>query len=190
MRQAATRRDGMNQFVEMYTPFIISRIRRTAPLFQQDDISDIAQNIHTKVWDGLIDRKFSLERRNFRKWFAVVIRNEVLQHLRQRHAKHVGKGDAGLSSAAIQDESFDAHTIRELELYELQRAQSIVSQEVPGNVWRAFYLSVYGEADPDGKHQKLSAADIGGRLHISPERVHSYKFKVLQRLRELMADSI
>jgi len=185
-----TRRDAMQQFVERYTLFIISRIRRTAPLFQQDEISDIAQNIYSKIWTGLIERKFSLEKKNFRKWFAVVIRNEVLQQLRQQNAKHRGTGDAGLSGAAIQDEPFDCQTVRELELYELQRAQTIVSQEVREVVWQAFHLSVYGETSADGQQRKLSAADIGTRLQISPERVHSYKFKVLQRLRELMADTI
>jgi hypothetical protein len=70
-----------------------------------------------------------------------VIRNEVLQSVRQRNAKHHGKGNAGLSGVVIQDEAFDSQTIRELEVYELQRAQTIVSQEVPNNVWQAFYLS-------------------------------------------------
>jgi RNA polymerase sigma factor (sigma-70 family) len=190
LRSDETRREAMAHFVERYTLFIISRIRRTAPLLQQEDVSDIAQNVFSKVWDGLLERGFSSERKNFRKWFAVVIRNEVLQCLRQQQAKHHGKGDAGLSSVSIHDEAFDSQTIRELEVYELQRAQTIVSQEVPNRVWQAFYLSVYGEKNPDGQPQKLSAADIGGRLQISPERVHSYKFKVLQRLRELMADSI
>jgi len=190
LRHEATRRDAMGQFVERYTLFIISRIRRTAPQFQQDDIADLAQNIYSKVWDGLIERNFSLEKRNFRKWFAVVIKNEVLQHLRQRKAKHIGKGDDGLSSVAIQDESFDTHTIRELELYELQRAQTQVSQEVREIVWQAFHLSVYGGTDADGQHQKLSATVIGSRLNISADRVHAYKFKVLQRLRELMADAL
>jgi RNA polymerase sigma factor (sigma-70 family) len=190
LRSDATRREAMGQFVERYTKFIISRIRRTAPLLQQEDVSDIAQNVFSKVWDGLLERGFSSEKKNFRKWFAVVIRNEVLQCLRQQQAKHHGKGDLGLSSVAIHDEAFDSQTIRELEVYELQRAQTIVSQEVPNNVWQAFYLSVYGEADTSGQHQKLSAAEIGSRLHVSPERVHSWKFRVLQRLRELMAEAI
>lgn len=186
----ATRREAMGQFVERYTLFIISRIRRTAPQFQHDDISDIAQNIFSKVWDGLIGRNFLSERKNFRKWFAVVIKNEVLQHLRQRNAKIAGSGDAGLSHVACYDESYDSQTMHELELFELQRVQTIVVNEVPVAVWQAFHLSVYGEVDAEGNHRKLSAVEIGNKLRISPERVYSYKFKVLQRLRELMADAL
>ncbi len=119
-----------------------------------------------------------------------MIRNEVLQSLRQQNAKHLDKGDTGLSGVVIQEESFDSQTIRELELNELQRAQTIVSEEFPDNVWQTFHLSVYGETDADRQQQKLSATEIGSRLGISAERVHSYKFKVLQRLRELMAHSI
>jgi hypothetical protein len=52
LRSDETRREAMAHFVERYTLFIISRIRRTAPLLQQEDISDIAQNIFSKVWDG------------------------------------------------------------------------------------------------------------------------------------------
>lgn len=190
LRKDAYRNDAMRQFVERYTLFIISRIRRTASQLQQDDIADIAQNIFSKVWEGLVEKGFSEDRSNFRKWFAVVIKNEVLQHLRRRKAKHIGKGDAGLSGVTIKDETIELQTIRELELYELRNAQTVVSQEVRDIVWQAFYLSVYGETDSEGKQRKLSATEIGTRLQISPERVHAYKFKVLQRLRELLAESL
>lgn len=192
LRQDASRNEAMRQFVERYTFFIINRIRKTVNPIQQDDIANIAQDIFLKVLQGLIQKSFSKDRSNFRKWFAVVIKNEVLLHLRRRKAKHIGKGDAGLIDVAMSDEAnaIESQTMLELELYELENAQTVVSQEVRPVVWDAFYLSAYGEKDSEGLHRKLSAAEIGLRLQITPERVHAYKFKVLQRLREILSDSL
>ncbi len=186
----ATQRNAMGQFVSRYTLFIVRLIKRTAPNLQDCDISDIAQSIYVEIFDGLIQRRFSSERKNFRKWFAVVIKNKVFQHLRQRNAKYLGTGDDGLSDIASPDNSYESQTLRELELYELQRVQKLVSSEVSEIVWQAFQLSVYGETDSHGQRKKLAANEIGQRLKLAPERVYAYKFKVLQRMRELMVDTI
>ena len=188
LRGETTRREAMREFVEKYTLFVVSRIRRSASNLQDHDVADLAQCIFASVWSGLIDQKFLEERRNFRNWFAVVIKREVLQFLRKRNAKHRGKGDLGLSDFAVEDQSLDDDTLHELERYELQRALSQVSEEVREIEWQAFQLSVYGEINTDGLHSKLSAAEVGSRLGIKAERVHAFKFKVLQRLRMLLAD--
>lgn len=190
LRDDTTRREAMREFVEKYTQFIVSRIRRSSPNLQDHDIADVAQSIFTNVWLGLIDQKFSMERKNFRNWFAVVIKREVLQSLRKLNAKHRGKGDAGLSEIAVQAPSFDDDTMRELENYELQHALSQVAKEVREIEWQAFQLSVYGEGNAENGQKKLSATEVGIRLGIKPERVHAYKFKVLQRLRTSLVDTI
>lgn len=189
LRQDATRREAMGQFVEKYTLFIVSRIRRTAPQLQDHDVSNLTQDICLKVWTGVIEQRFAIEQQNFRNWFATVIKHEVLQFLRKRNAKSYGKGDDGLSRVEANEASFETETLRELERYELHRALEQVRQAVREIEWLAFQLSVFGEPGADGLLRKLSAAEIGSCLGITAERVHAYKFKVLKRLRELLVDT-
>lgn len=189
LRQDATRREAMGQFVEKYTLFIVSRIRRTAAQLQDHDVSNLTQDICLKVWTGVIEQRFALERQNFRNWFATVIKREVLQFLRKRNAKSYGKGDDGLSGVEANEVSFETETLRELERYELHRALEQVRQAVREIEWLAFQLSVFGEPGAGGLLTKLSAAEIGSYLGITAERVHAYKFKVLKRLRELLVDT-
>lgn len=189
LRQDGNRRQAMEQFVQIYTPFIISRIRRTASQLQNADIQEVSQNIHIKVWTGLIDRSFSLERRSFRKWFAVVIRNEVLLYLRPGRGKHQPKGDDGLSHFAAADRS-EEEAVKDLELFELRRALEKARQKVREIEWQAFQLSVFGESNASNPSRKLSAAEVGERLKIGADRVHAFKFTVMQRLRELMSETL
>jgi len=138
----------------------------------------------------LSEQRFTIERPNFRNWFATVIKHDVLQFLRNQIAKSHGKGGDGLNRIKAREAPFDAETLRELKLFEPHRAPALVQHKVREIEWQAFQLSVYGESDNDGRQHKLSATDAGNRLGLTAERVHAYKFRVLRQLRELMTATL
>jgi len=169
------------EFVTLYEP-VIYRLMRQHGL-QDVDARDVMQELFLVVSRNVERWEPEKQRGSFRAWLRRVVRNLVINWLRnpQRRITALGGSEVNamldLLPAAEQQETLEFD--RELRRALFHRAGQQVQNEVQAATWQAFWeTSVSG----------LSPRDAAAKLGMTVGTVRVAKCRVLARLRAAVAE--
>ena len=176
-RAQAVDPDAWDLLARLYGPLIYSWGRRQG--LQNADAADLVQTVFVSVWRGLL--KFSFERPDatFRGWLRIITRNAVLELSRKKPVELIAGEhlqqwpDPATELTVI--ESSNEDLFRQLP----QRALEIVRDLVDATTWDAFWRVVVDDQPVN---------EVAQSLAMSAGAVRQAKYRVLLRLRELLAD--
>lgn len=181
-RARALEPDAWDVLTRLYGPPIYRWARKAG--LQCQDAADIVQNVFVSVWRGLpafvVDRPDS----SFRGWLRVITRNAVREWGRRRETMIVpaelvdalaapGESSDMLLAGAVAGGADDIFSNLTHEALELVRGT------VDARTWEAFWKSTM---------EDVPVADVAASLEMSPAAVRQAKYRILCRLRELLAD--
>ncbi|MDX1970154.1 MAG: sigma-70 family RNA polymerase sigma factor [Planctomycetaceae bacterium] len=164
----------------LYGPLIYSWARKSG--LTSEDAADVLQNVFVSVWRGLPAFTADRPESSFRGWLRVITRNAVREWARrgetlilaqaamERVADPGMSADADIGMAEGADDLFSNLT---------NRALAMVRSTVDERTWSAFWKSTMDD---------IPVADVAAQLELSPAAVRQAKYRVLCRLRELLAD--
>lgn len=164
------------RFVRLDAPLVYGWIRSTG--IQPHDASDIRQEVFRVVWQKL--KTFDPDRSEssgFRGWLWGITRLQILEHSRREAAETPGEGGSSanlrvqeLLASSDEPDSVDGSSAHQVIV---QTAMEILQSES----WQAFYrMTMKGD----------SAKTIGQELGMTSKAVRQAKFRVTQKLRELV----
>jgi len=174
VRARSQEADAWVLLTRLYGPLIYSWARRSG--LNAEDAADILQNVLLSVWKGLpgfiADRADS----SFRGWLRIITRNAVREWAR-RGANRIAAGslDTECPSPELPDEEGPDGLFGCL----IQQALQLVRDSSDARTWDAFWMSTMDE---------VAVADVATQLDMTPAAVRQAKYRVLCRLRELLAD--
>lgn len=131
---------------------------------------EVVQDVFMKLWFERHDLKrfASLE-----AWIYTVARNNIMNRLKRLAVEWKALHHLGHRSA-----SSDQHTLQQLDDREYSRILQEVIADLPQQQRQVFELA---------RHEKLSYAEIGERLRISPLTVKTHMARALQQIRIRLA---
>lgn len=169
------------ELVRLYGPIVYRWARQRG--LQDHDAADVVQNVFVAVARHLGGFSPEKAQGSFRSWLWTVTLNVVRElWRRQRVRPQAAGGEAAwqslLTMAAESDEGstcVPGDTRQAL----LREALAIVREESEPRTWRAFWgMAVEG----------LSANDLAPSCGMTPQGVRQAKYRILCRLRQLLAD--
>lgn len=173
--------EAWERLARLYGPLVYGWARKMG--LQPQDASDIMQEVFQRVHGALGRFEHDKPRKKFRAWLRTITRNEVLQHFRRQAARPQARGgtDAQKALQQLPDQFGDEiETSQEDSQVRLaNRALELIRHEFEPRTWQAFI---------EFTMRDRAAADIGEELGMSPQAVHQAKYRVLKRLRDLLAD--
>ncbi|HVW02046.1 MAG TPA: sigma-70 family RNA polymerase sigma factor [Planctomycetaceae bacterium] len=165
----------------LYGPLVYRWARQCG--LQPQDAADVAQNVFVSILRGIA--RFSIEgpQATFRGWLWTITRNAVREFARKegRHPVATGGSEAQhtLLELPAEDElklAWDQDVLPNL----THRALRIVRESTEPHNWEAFWrTTALGE----------SAVEVAEALQMTPPAVRQAKYRVLCRLRDLLADA-
>ena len=162
----------------LYGPLVYRWARQCG--LQPQDASDVAQNVFVSILRGISRFSLDLPDATFRGWLWTITRNAVREFARKqsRHPAATGGSDAGhtlLELPADEEPEVDQDVLPSL----THRALRIVRESIDPRNWDAFWrTTALGE----------SAVDVAESLQMTPAAVRQARYRVLCRLRDLLAD--
>lgn len=166
-------------FVAIYEPVAYRLLRRHG--LQDADAREVMQDLFMAVSRSIDRWDPSRERGSFRGWLRRVIRNLVINWLKQRENRVVASGGSDLqrmlvnlpADASAETAEFDQELRRAL----FQRAAEQVKSEVHAATWQAFWETAVAGASP---------AEAASKLNMQPGAIRVAKCRVLVRLRAVI----
>jgi RNA polymerase sigma-70 factor (ECF subfamily) len=164
------------EFVALYEPVAYRLLRRHG--LQDADAREVMQDLFLAVSRSIDRWEPSRERGSFRGWLRRVIRNLVINWLKQRAVRPSAGGGSDFQALFdLVPADSDPETVEfELELRraEFQRAAARVKKEVQPATWQAFWeTAVVG----------MPAADAARKLGMQVGAIRVARCRVLARLR-------
>ena len=163
--------DAWEDFVCYYKSFIQMVLNRL--LFNPNEYEDLRQEILVKLWEKL--KSYDSTKSKFRTWLSTVIRNKVLNFIRDRDKASkilAPEGETLLYTASEND--LENHIQAEWETYAANLALERIKPLFSENAMQVFSLSL----------DNVSVNDIAEKLGISPDSVYKMKTRVVKRLQE------
>jgi RNA polymerase sigma-70 factor (ECF subfamily) len=168
--------------VFLYTPLVRWWCRRQG-VCRLPDVEDVTQEVFATAAAKLADFTKG-PAGSFRKWLYTITRHKVSDQHRRRRAQPAAPGGSVAHErleelpAAPADSSAEGQTVSERGIL-LRRALQVVRAEFEPRTWEAAWrVTVEGQ----------SSADVATALQMSAGAVHTARWRVLRRLRELLAD--
>ncbi|MEX2139059.1 MAG: sigma-70 family RNA polymerase sigma factor [Pirellulales bacterium] len=163
------------EFVSLYEPVAYRLLRRHG--LQDADAREVMQELFTAVSRSIERWDPARERGSFRCWLRRVVRNLVINWLKQRERRVVARGGSDLQAmlemlpadCGPETVEFDAELRRAL----FQRAAERVRAEVQPATWQAFWETGVVGTTP---------ADAARKLGMSVGAIRVAKCRVLARL--------
>jgi RNA polymerase sigma-70 factor, ECF subfamily len=179
MRARAGDAEAWQRVSAIYGPLVYNWARLKS--ISREDAFDLMQTVLMRVHVGFAGFRGP----SFRGWLRAICNNEMALYYRRRDEPLQNSGGttnlrivANAPSPEAQEDS--ATTFEpELESILVQRALAIVRTEFAEKSVAAFLMSI---------EQSSSAAEIGRELELSAAAVRQAKYRILQRMRELLAD--
>ncbi|QDU96149.1 RNA polymerase sigma factor [Lignipirellula cremea] len=180
--------DSWRELTGIYSPVVRFWITR-AGIRSKSDVADILQDVFIAVANNL--RTFQREQgiAKFRAWLKAVTQSKINDHFRGKgkHPDAVGGSAAafqlGNLPAKQSEEESDGAAENEWEQPEktilTQAALASLRSEFRENTWKAFWRTAV-----DG----CNATEVADELGVSSASVRKAKSRVLQRLREVLAE--
>ena len=168
-------REAWEQFVSMYRP-IIYRIARRRGL-QDADAQDVTQRVLLSVAGAIHRWESGDDRVRFRHWLRRVTKNAVLNALTRRpDDEGQGGTDAQdlLSEQEKQNPDFEREFVLETRREIFHRAATVVQDELRGNTWQAFHLTVVNG---------MPVVEAAETLGISEGGVYAAQGRAMDRLK-------
>jgi RNA polymerase sigma-70 factor (ECF subfamily) len=164
----------------LYGPLIYRWARQTG--LQSQDAADVLQNVLMSVMRGI--EKFSYEKpgASFRGWLWTITRNAAYALVRSRGARQEAVGGDGLTALpALPERADEAADPTDADTFTAltHRALQLVRERVDSRTWDAFWQTTVADQSAEE-----AAADLG----MTATAVRQAKFRVLCRLRDLLAD--
>jgi len=172
------------RLVDVYAPLVYRWCRRTG--VAADDAPDILQEVFLTVAAHIDDFRRDRPGDSLRGWLWTITRNKIYDQARHRRNQPKARGGSTADQRLchIPDRlpsiaDTDANSIEEAAL--AQRVVELIRPEVEDRTWKAFWrLVVDGQPGPD----------VAAELGMSLQAVHQAKYRVLQRVRQEMADLV
>ena len=172
--------DAWRTFVQMYTPLIQAWCQNVG--LQQSDVVDVTQDVMQAVAVDIQSfRPGKKPSGAFRSWLWGVTRYRLLNHFRKRdkQVNAIGGDDAQQLLANLEqqiDEPESVDGVLSTQIL-IQSALKLLRPQFAPRTWKAFWRMTVDE---------VSAKDVGEEIGMSPKAVRQAKFRVIQKLRELL----
>lgn len=147
---------------------------------QNQDASDITQNVFTSVYRRICSFQKVDETGSFRGWLWVITRNEI--HLHFRNIKRTPQAIGGSSAAqwisdlpAAEPSDFDEPRSPGKASRLQSRCLKMIEKEFQPSAWKVFILTTM-----EGQTSKAVASEMG----MKPNTVRKTKSRIIKRLRE------
>jgi RNA polymerase sigma-70 factor (ECF subfamily) len=181
-------RDGADEqawfeFERLYRPAIVRLAQRKG--LQPCDCDDLAQTVLLAVARAIERWEPDNTRAKFRTWLYTVANRQAIDALRRRATAAVSGGTSVQNLLGEEAERREDSRLLRLELRRqaLQRAASLVRDEIPEAAWTAFWLMAV---------EGLPAAEVAQRVGKTVGAVYAAKGRVMrrltQRIREMERD--
>ncbi len=171
--------DAWPRFVELYTPLIYLWSRRVG--LQDQDAADLVQDVMVSLWKTLPTFQYD-PRKGFRRWLRTVTLNKWRDQCKRRAAQPrtdgllLAEGDlADLPDPVDPDAFWEIEYRRRL----ISRALEVMKTDFRPTTWKACWEHVV-EGRP--------AAEVARELGITAGAVYAARIRVLDRLRQELAD--
>lgn len=168
------------EFVSLYEPVAYRLLRRHG--LQDADAHEVLQDLFVAVSRGIERFEPDASRGSFRNWLRLVIRNLVINYLKQRGRRTAAVGGTDMlamlelvPAAGDETAEFDLELQRSL----FQRAAERVRAEVQPASWQAFWETAVVGA---------SVSDVASNLGMTVGAVRVAKCRVLARLQVAVRD--
>jgi RNA polymerase sigma-70 factor (ECF subfamily) len=169
------------EFVTLYEPVVYRLVRRNG--LQDADAREVMQELFLAVSRSIDGLDAASERASFRGWLRRVVRNLVINWLKQRERGVIATGGSDFqamlnrlpAAEGPQSAEFDQELRRTL----LQRAGEQVRSEVQPATWQAFWETAVAGASP---------AETARKLGMTAGAVRVAKCRVLARMQAAVSE--
>ena len=177
--------EAWRRLCQLYAPLIYGWVRKTG--ISENDAPDIVQEVFRSVAQHLHLFRSDRPGDNFRGWLITITRTEICAFLRRKSKQPQPEGGTTAHhrlqelpdhAAEISDPEFltDSEADRR---QVIRRAAEIVQNDFAPQTWQAFWRSVVENQPPDV---------IAAELQMTTNAIRQARFRVLNRLREILAD--
>ena len=168
--------DAWGEFVEFYKRFIYHVLNRMN--ISDNDFDDLVQEVLIRLWEKL--GTYDPEKARFRSWLSFVIRNIVINHVRQksRRSQQMENLADTLTDSASGSE-IEQMIEKEWKLYISKMAFDTVKELFSGKAIQVFELSLEGF---DTAQISVKVGIAQGSVKVLKSRVKSRYMAEVQRL--------
>jgi len=191
-RALAHEPEAWRQLCQLYAPLVYAWIRKGG--VSSNDAPDLVQDVFRIVAQHLSRFRSDRPGDTFRGWLITITQTEVRSYFRRRSRQTAGEGgttatyrlhqvpdavtleseDSARSDSELQDHpQYDRQQV-------MRRAAELIKNDYAPHVWQAFWRSVVENESPD-----VIAAD----LQMTNNAIRQARFRVLNRLRKMLANS-
>jgi len=166
--------------LKLYGPLVYACARKQG--VARDDAADLVQVVFLSVWRSLPGFSFERPDASFRGWLRTITQNAVREQVRRQKAQVtiIAPGLSGIAAPHVPSLPDDVDISTDELFSDLtQSALRVVRETVDGATWDAFWKSTMDD-------QPVS--DVALALNMTPAAVRQAKYRVLCRLRALLAD--
>jgi len=163
------------EFYSLYAP-LLYRYARTQGL-NREAAEDIRDECLAIVAKRMPEFRYQRERGGFKGWLRRIVRYRVIDRLRKR--KEVQPDTALLSMAEAADDAPDEVWDRVWRQQHLKHCVELVRDEVSYESYAAFCMLLFDERPVE---------EVCGKLNMNANQVYKAKSRVLQRVRQRMAE--
>jgi RNA polymerase sigma-70 factor (ECF subfamily) len=168
--------EGWRLLLELYGPVVHSWCRRWG--LQAADVADVAQDVFCALMRR-IDHFHPSQPGGLRGWIWTITQNKLRDHRRKARLPRTGRDCYEQLLSVPQPEPPEPAVARApSELF--HRVLLVLRAEFEERTWLAFWRSVIDEQ---------TSPDIGRELDMTANAVRQARARVLQRLRQALADS-
>lgn len=174
--------DAWRTLSHLYGPLVYRWARQCG--LQAHDAADIVQNVFVSVYRGIGRFSFEQPGASFRGWLWTITRNAVREFARRRNIRPIPPGGSDAYQALQQlpdliecetePADFDAGGSL------AHRALQLVRETLDETTWNAFWRTAIEDE---------AAVDVAEDLKMTAQAVRQAKYRVLFRLRQLLADA-
>ncbi|MGF1582700.1 MAG: RNA polymerase sigma factor [Gemmataceae bacterium] len=179
-RAQANEPDAWDKLVELYGPLVYHWCLRAN--LSREDVGDVFQDVFQAVAKHLTKFRKDSPSDTFRGWLRTITRNKINDHFRRNAGNPTALGGSqaqrfleGVADPFGADESSENDILRG----QLCRTLDWIRGEFEERTWRAFWmLQIEG----------MPSDEVAEELEMTPAAARKAKYRVLQRLREELAD--
>ena len=174
--------EAWHRLVDLYGPLVYQWCRSMG--VPADDVPDVVQETFVAAARNIEQFHHDKAGQGLRRWLWTITHNKVMDHFRRQQAGPRAEGGTNAQvrlaeiPASESDSSLGDHPADAGELACLaRRAMELVRAEFTDDTWQAFWRITI-----DGQPAKTIAAELGMTLRA----VYQAKYRVLQRIRQLL----
>jgi RNA polymerase sigma-70 factor (ECF subfamily) len=168
--------EAWKKLCRLYCPLVYHWCLKAG--LQMEDAADVVQEVLMTVHSDLA----RYEHQSFRGWLWGITRNRMARVFRKRAIPQQGKGGSSEDFRMQQlpdapSESDDPEELLRVQQQLLRNALTVVRPDFSEQTWQAFYGIAI---------EKKSVCDLCAELGMSSSAVKQAKYRVLQRLKEIL----